>query len=106
MNSVRFFFCSSMWTRPAILATTFSPVSSSSASIDPRFVRDLKLPACGNFVLLVEDFAVDHGGDTHTVTPRKPQHAADVRDDRPTLRLLAGLEQFFHARQTARDVTG
>ena len=57
-------------------------------------------------MLLAEDFAVDHGGDTHTLAAREAQRAANVGDDGLALRLLARFEQFFDARQTAGDVAG
>jgi len=76
------------------------------ALLDVLLVLDLDRPAGRDVVLLVEDFAVDDGGDTHALALGQADDAADVGDDGFALRLLARLEQFFDARQTARDVAG
>src|SRR5258708_37314197 len=56
-------------------------------------------------MLFAKDLAVDDRCHAHAFDLCQAQRAIDVGHDGLALWLLAGLKEFFHARQTAGDVT-
>ena len=68
-------------------------------------VLDLDGPVAGNIVLVFDELAIHDFDQAHAALRAADFHnAVNIRHDGFALGLLARLEQFFHARQTVRDV--
>ena len=77
--------------------------------LDDRLILDVEFPVLGYAVLIVDHFCVFdlHFAQVGIFIGLQDVHdAVDLRHDRFAFRHFACFEQFFHARQTGRDVHG